>query len=200
MNNNKLLILFFLLMLNNCKFDNQILDTGKYTEIYFPLEVGNVWYYDIPNSENNPYMKRIVEGIFNKGNQRYNIVKDTYGYSGQYPVNYSVSETLRIDYQGRVWKYINEKDNLLFDFSSKDGETYKYPGYTQNPEDEYIVTVKKIELVEVNETEYKNCIEFLFDKPMTVDDEKIFLFAKGIGLIKETAGERPTIILSSYEF
>jgi hypothetical protein len=185
-------------MANGCLKDDQIVSTDGNIYIYFPMKVGNVWYYDVQGSENNPWIKRAIKEQITIANKKYLVIEDVYGYSGQFPNKYS--DTLRLDDQRNIWKHIKGIDYLLFDFTKKDSGTYKFKGYSQNPDYEYVVTIKRYELLKINDSTYENCIEFFFDIPISVDDEKWYIFAQDIGIIKEAVGEGPTIILNSYQF
>ena len=193
------MVCILFLSLSNCADDNDLLNPenngGKY---YYPLKVGNIWYYDVHNSDSNPCIKRIVENKLLLNGHTYYIINDIWGYSSQYPNNYK--GTLRNDNDGNIWKYTKGKEYLFYDFSLKDGDTYKYTANSLSNDDDYIVTVKKVGRVETDKGVYDDCVEIFFDIPKYVDDEKWYIFAPNVGLIKETSGEGPTIILNSYAF
>ncbi len=86
----------------------------------------------------------------------YHVVEDTYGYNSQWPV--SNIDTVYKDGQGRIFRYSGNEDYLLYDFSSIDGSSYNYK--------DYVVTVKKVGLVETPAGNFDNCIEILFDIPV----------------------------------
>ena len=167
-----------------------ILSSGDQDNIYLPLNVGNTWFYDVKGSLKNPWIKRIVEEKLEINDSIYYTVTDIYGYTEPFP--YIYTDTLHLDYQGRVWIYKNKTDHLLFDFSLENEGTYQY--------EDYIVTVKKVGLIETTAGTFINCIEFLFDIPISVDEETWYAFAPNVGLVRKMVGEGPTVVLNSYKF
>ena len=165
---------------------------------YLPLQTGNVWYYDIANSDNNPYIKKEVKDIIIIDSRAYFIVQDKYIYTHQEVI--FNTDTLYKDGKGRIWQSRNDADFLLYDFTLDEGETYSFPGNSAISDEKYIVTVKKFAEIEINEQKYNDCIELFFNIPEWRDEERWLIFSKSIGIIKEIRGEGPTIELSSFSF
>jgi len=175
-----------------------VMESEPEFESYFPLKTGNTWYYNRVNYNHNPYMKREIESKIVLNKKTYYVTKNIMHYSE--PTSYFRSDTLRTDDLGRIWQRIRNEDFLIFDFSLEDDASYNFSGYSEDPEDEYIIIVSKIDTIEVNGEKYDDCYEFFFNIPGWVDDEKFYTFCRGIGLIKESAGEGPTLVLDLYTF
>jgi hypothetical protein len=112
-----LLFIFVLIGFFNCVKDKNPIDApNKYSTNYFPLEVGNKWYYDSPTPQTNPYAVRMIKSSFTKNNQKYYIW--TYGESVDY------SDTIRKDKYGNIWRLIDNQEYLWFDFTCDSGSEY----------------------------------------------------------------------------
>ena len=184
------------LILNSCSEENNISDSGQMSKFYYPLKVGNTWYYDSNISENNPWIKRIIEKEIFINDTKYFVVNNMRNFSST-SQNLD-KDTVREDGEGRILRFTRGSESIYFDFSLNDGDTYTYFANPINSANDYNVTFKRVGKVETNKGTYDNCIGFFFDIPEFVDDEKWYIFAPNIGLVKETAGEGPTLTLNSY--
>jgi hypothetical protein len=182
--------LLLIIVLNNCTGDININDIGNSLCTYYPLKIGNVWYYNDQGSTNNPWVKSIVQRKVEINNKVYFEVTEIYGYDRPYP--YIHIDTLCSDGQGRIIEYGNNKEYVVFDFTLENGKTYEYKNY--------VVTVKRIGSINTAVGTLNNCIELFFDIPISVDDEIWYTFAPNVGLIKKAVGEGSTLLLNSYEF
>jgi hypothetical protein len=184
------IIISFAIILNNCTGDG-ISDSVNFYFTYFPLTVGNTWYFnDTGSASNEPDLKRVIKNSIEINGKIYYTVEDTYGYDSPWPA--SNIDTVYKDSQGRIFRYSGNGDYLLYDFSAIDGSSYIYK--------DYVVTVKKVGLVETPAGNFNNCIEILFDIPVSIDDETWYTFAPYVGLVLKRMGEGPGYILDSYEF
>lgn len=182
--------IFIFIIFLNCSKDKSILNSQILYYDYYPLNIGYNWFFNVVGSENNPWIKRVVQQKLEINDKKYYIVTDIYGYDRQYLTSYT--DTLHVDNQGRIFKYIKNKEYLLFDFSLESGKTYKYKDYT--------VTIKNVGLIETPAGSFDDCIQLFFDIPISVDDEIWYTFAPNVGMIKRMYGEGPTILLNSYKF
>ena len=185
-----LLSILLIIVTNGCTDSIGIFDLSSLTDIYYPLKVGNIWYYDVQGSDDNPWIKTIVQKELELNGITYFEVTKNYGYKSTNP--YLYTDTLRSDGQGRIINYKNNNEYILYDFTLEDGKTYEYK--------EYIVLVKKLGTIDTAVGQLNNCIEMFFDIPQYRDDEFWLTFAPNVGLIKSVAGEGPTLLLHSYEF
>jgi hypothetical protein len=139
---------------------------------YFPLQVGNSWTYT--GSQDTLYKRTyFIKDSLQIGQFKYFV----YG-------NENLDlDTLRKDTNGNVYRLMNGEDLLWLDFTKNDGEVYDYI-----LSDTFKVTVSKNILAETYLGNFYNCTQFFFNIPEAVDDETIYLFAPGIGLVKKYGG------------
>jgi hypothetical protein len=105
-------------------------------------------------------------------------------------------DTLRKDEKNRIWKYHTGTDYLLFDFTKDEGETYRYPFYSED----FVVSISLIDSVKTKAGNFKNCRNFFFCIPIYVDSETWYVFAPGVGLVERIVGEGFSFYLTSYNF
>ena len=137
--------------------------------------------------DSNPWMERFVLEEIKINHYKYYIVTDSFKTEDWN--QYYYPDTLRIDSKGKVWQLENNQEYLKFDFSLKYGDTYHSK--------DFLVSVTKVDTVQVPAGEFTNCIRFFFDNPIMFDEETWHTFAPGVGLVKRTAGEGLTIVLDS---
>jgi len=167
-------IVFFSVLLNlACKTSLEPIDVN-----YFPMEVGNKWEYGNTFSMSIYSTTKCGEYLY-------------YIY-GNNSLNYA--DTLRMDNSGRIWEYIDGKDYLKFDFSAKHGSKYEYNPYSNSE----TVTVTKNITVETEAGRFGNCISFYFDVPSSMDEESLYIFARGVGIINFGSPHWGMYHLSSY--
>jgi len=144
---------------------------------YFPLKVGNKWYYDSPTPPSNPWaMKMIRDSLFINGLTYY---VWTYGDS------VDIFDTLRADQQHNIWKYHNGVDYLWFDFQKDSGAIYNFPpgDLGENESEKCKVYVETNLQIETPAGIFKNCISFTFDVYQVKDEEITYTFAENTGPI-----------------
>ena len=156
---------------------------------YYPLKVGNVWNYTgaIDTIITSTYkVKAEIEIDYTK----YYLVK----------MSYRDDLILRNDALGRIWRHIDGKDYLWFDFTLPDGSTYLYSYIPEfHPPYPYVVTVRKGFTVYTRLGTFYNCIKLSFFIPQARDDNKYtYMFAQGVGIIKKS-GYGFGGIIHSYE-
>ncbi len=190
--------IFFIILLTSLLFISctDIIDSEDNFSNYFPLTTGNTWFYNIEEGSVNPAIKSVVEGKTSYNGKEYYVANKIYNYNT--PSQTSYKDTLRKTYNGRIYQLIDGKEYLRFDFSLADGAKYKFAGYSLSNNYTYTVTVKKGIKVQIGDLSYNDCTEFFFDIPSFVDDERWYIFAPNIGLIKEFGGEGISLYLDSY--
>ena len=139
---------------------------------YFPLQVGNNWQYRYEETKTIYALPDSVFGVESFAPRRYY----RWGDNKEFPFY------IHQDEQGRIFRRINGKDVLWFDFTKNHGEQYTY-----SPDDDinFTVTVRKNQIVTTYAGQYKNCIEFFFDVPESFDEEQCYVFAPEVGIVKK---------------
>ena len=179
----KVQILIFLIIFSqfiNCVRDKNPIDPSNiYSSKYFPLKVGNTWYYDSPSPQTHPWAMRTISNSFQIDNINY------YGWT--YGEGVDHIDSLRADKEGRIWKYIEGDDYLWFDFTQDSGSTYIYDYPDIWGEDEvyyYQVHVRKNVTCETPAGVFENCIQLNFNMAEVMDVDKGYTFAPDIGLVR----------------
>jgi len=140
---------------------------------YFPLHIGEVrkYYYEeaLPNT--------IVGQTFS--------VRDTIRLGGKLYFDYVDSHGLSVLYRSeghRVYRWIENKDVLWFDFTAAVGDTYSvnFSG-SWKPN---VVILSKTAVVRARAGAFTNCYLLLFDDPKAVDDAMQYWFAPDLGIVK----------------
>lgn len=173
------LIFIILTYFINCSRDkNPMNSSDNYSLNYFPLKVGNTWYYDSPTPQTNPWAMKTIKSSFIKNN--------TVFYRWTYGEGVDVIDNIRVDKQGNIWKLENNNEYLWFDFTQDSGSTYiyNYPESFGESIYYYNVYVRKNISRETPAGVFDNCIELFFDVPQVVDEERIYTFAPNIGLVR----------------
>lgn len=173
------LVFIFLIYFLNCARDKSPINfSHKNTSQYFPLNVGNTWFYDSPTPQTNPWAMRTIKSSFKKNN--------TIFYTLTYGEGVDVIDNIRLDKQGNIWKLINDIEYLWFDFTQDSGSTYIY----NSPESfggnnyYYKVYVKKNISIETPAGFFENCMILFFDILQVRDEEISYTFAPDIGIIR----------------
>ena len=176
------IFLIILSHLINCGQGNNPMDSSNiYSSKYFPLKVANTWYYDCPIPQTNPWAMKTIRSSFQKDNTTY--FRWTYG-EGVDALD--AIDSIRADKQGNIWKLINGKEYLWFDFTQDSGSTYifDYPDTWGDKVYYYNVYVRKYITCETPAGEFDNCILLIFDIPQVRDEEISYTFAPDIGLVR----------------
>lgn len=145
---------------------------------YFPLASGHQWTYFqtlFPPPDFEP--DTLFTGPVTIGDPF--VINDTSYYQVHLP--YLFADTLRVDDTGRVWAHRVGQETLLFDFTRADGDIYTW----SEPElegFEYTVTVRTGITLETPIGRLDNCMQFYFDIPEAIDDERRYVFAPDVGL------------------
>lgn len=164
----------------NISDDSREVSAADYN--YFPLRVGNTWYYGYPIPPSNPWeIKTIRDSLFINGL--------TY-YIWTYGDGVSIFDTLRADEQGNIWKYHHAEDYLWFDFRSDSGAVYYFPPMDigQDEREKCKVYVERNLVVETPAGTFENCISFKFDVYQERDEEITYFFAEEVGPIAFKVG------------
>jgi hypothetical protein len=132
---------------------------------YLPLNIENNWYY---KSEHNSFEQNIVVESKTVVNGINYFILSNLG-------EHSYPDTIRI-INNIVYKFINNKEVVWFDFDANNNFLYKYNSYN--------VRVETGIQVETILGKFSNCIGFYFDIPEIADEEKGYVFAKGVGIVR----------------
>ena len=170
------IIIYFCL---NCSCNkNPINHTDEFSSIYFPLNEGNVWYYDYPEPQTNPWSMKLIKNSVIKNHKTY--------YLWVYGEGVDIVDLIRADDKGNILVYKDYKEYLWFDFSQDSSASYIY-NYPKKFGDKYYYYEVFVRTNITRETPagvFSNCIEFLFDIGQVKDEEKIYTFAPNVGLIR----------------
>jgi len=163
--------LLFLHSTDSAKSNTTICDS---TVCYFPLEVGNYWIYYPTLFDSNLI---VTKSIFDTTS-----ISDTLYYL--FGTEMSSAQLIRSDSSGRIYKRFNNKEVLWFDFALPNDSSYHYD--IPLLEDwMYFVTIERDISVDTYAGRFENCILLFFDIADVRDDEHLYYFAPGIGIIAE---------------
>jgi len=183
------LLISIMLILFTCSKDNPTKpedNTPKEdSSFFFPLTVGNIWYYYEGDHTEATQSIRVWES-FTQDDTTYVL----YGNKA------SIADTLFQDRWGRVYNRFGGKNLLWLDFSAEDGETYQY---TLSEKLDYTVTVTRMQTVEFHNQKFEGCIVFEFDVPNISTEEETIVLAPDVGIVKRQ-GAWTTRYLKSWEF
>jgi len=176
---NILIILILIVYLISCKQDKNPIISSPDSE-YFPISVGNIWYYDSPTPQSDPWAMKTIRNHLMKNNTVY--------FSWTYGEGVDVIDYIRSDNLGNILKLYNNNEYLWFDFTQDSGSTYlyEYPESWGNNTYFYIVTVLKNIKVETPAGVFDNCIVLNFNIPEVKDEDITYTFAPNIGLVRLT--------------
>ena len=155
--------------------------TSSARQLYFPLDVGNLWTIVAPGS---------VDENFDPGDalswtvEREIIVNDTAYVVLSDSFLWFTLDTLRVDQTGNVWARSRGVDRLLLDFSAEEGSSYTFVDPQAPDGHENQVKVTKGLSVEVYAGQFEDAVSFTFDDPGARDDRFEVTFAKDIGVVQ----------------
>ena len=145
----------------------------KGSDNYFPLSIGNTWYYKYAEIDSIDYLPDLVFDIIKINNTTYY----EFGSNKEYPY------IIRSDSLGRIWRRTDDKENIWFDFTLPDSGFYVYrPFHDDQP---YVVQVRRNITIKTFAGVFLNCIEFFFDDTTSFDDEQWYTFAPNIGIVRK---------------
>lgn len=151
---------------------------------YWPLQIGNNWNYRYETTKTIYALPDSVFASITLNGDRYY----HWGDNREYPI------TIRQDERGRIYHRRSGEDVLWFDFTRKNGEQYSWwgGGFT-----EYIVSVYKNRTLMTYAGQFDNCIEFFFDDPATQGEERSYVFAPDIGIVKKQVALLNQLLVSA---
>jgi len=146
---------------------------------YFPIHVGDTWYYDHPTPQSNPWAMKTIRDSLR--------IDDLTYYTWTYGDGVDISDTVRADTSGNIWKYSKGNDYLWFDFSKDNGAEYPFELPRPFGSETYYfdVFVETNISVETPAGVFANCIGLFFDISHVVDEDVFYIFAPNIGLVFE---------------
>ena len=173
-----LIFIVFVYFINCSKDKDPISIVNNYSSYYFPLKVGNTWYYNYPTPQTDPWAMKTIESSFIKNNTMF--------YRWTYGEGVDIIDTIRTDMLGNIWKLVNNEEYLWFDFSQDSGSTYIWSEVTYNPPwgsgiINYNVNVGRNVSIETPAGVFDNCISLFFNNPQVKDEEMYYVFAPNIG-------------------
>lgn len=155
--------MIFCLIFLTCEKD--IILNPQYSSAYFPSAEGNSWtYYNPYFSEETLTYKILDEMHLNK--KEYIL----YGQKIQW------ADTLRVDKLGIVHIISQGKEMVWLDVTRLHGSVYFCDGKP--------VHVKRNVEITTKAGNFKNCIDFFFDFPNSMDDEVGYILAAKVGIVK----------------
>lgn len=186
-------IIFFvsLLLSSSCNILNPNPD-----EDYFPINVGNRWYYNIGSPKVDPWVEKTIQKSLNIENCTY------YSWTTVYGGSHSYVDTIRLDDKGRLWKRVENEDHLWFDFTKDSGSIYSFPFFhifSDSIARQFTVTINKDISIETPAGIFEKCIKFYFDEPIGIDEEMTYIFAPNVGLVQEVVDGWTSRILNTYD-
>lgn len=151
---------------------------------YFPLDEGNSWtFIEVLEPPFSP-PDTLWYGPFSIGSTE--IVNDTTYYSfDQFPI---LATFFRSDGSGKIWGRVDGRDQLVFDFSVVDGDSYTLSLGRESWE-QYTVRVEAGSEVSVSAGAFSDVVDVKILPPDGVLDGSFHLsFASGVGLIQYAYG------------
>ncbi len=161
--------------------------------LYFPIQVGNIWYYEAPDTITNPWDILTISDSIQINSQNYFLWERGSGAN--------VSDTICYDSNYNILRYIDGEIHLWFDFTQDSGAVYTYaPPDADFGEEEYAYQVHVYRNINVATPlkSFSDCIEFFFDIPQFIDEEHTYIFAPNVGLVIEQANGWWTNSLHDY--
>jgi len=169
------IVIVLFVIINSCSnlFKSEI----DYSSKYFPLNEGNIWYYDSPEPETNPWAIRKINDSFSRDGKIY--------YNWTYGEGLDICYKVRADKDGNILLLSDDPEYLWFDFSQDSGSTYIFGKGTYFGENsyQYNVHVSTNRTIEVPARVFNSCIVLFFDIPQIKDEEIFYTFAPNIGVI-----------------
>lgn len=161
--------------------------------LYFPIQVGNIWYYEDLDKIYNPWDILTISDSIRIDTQKYFLWSRGSGID--------VSDTICYDDNNNILCYINGDTHLWFDFTQDSGAIYTYAPWDANSGEEqltYQVHVSRNMTVETPKKSFSDCIQFFFDIPQVIDEEHTYIFAPDVGMVLEQANGWWTNVLYDY--
>ena len=160
--------LFLLLLIIIIDQPKGICSTNVF-ENYFPIVIGNRWEYNLYD--------RIFQDAITLNDTTY------------YPwIEIDGEKITNIDTvcfrEDKLFLYKNGQEQIWFDFTKENGETYIFPDSSHTLPINYVVTVTKDVTITTPAGEFTHCIEFFFDDPVPIDEEATYTFAPDVGLVR----------------
>jgi len=168
------LIIVVAMLFNSCDTSTEVINKN-YSD-YFPLKVGNKWYYSnysysVPPDANR--IELIKEGIGTRdfSDTTYYTMRETY-YNNE-AVSYVDTNFYVVSGNELVCRYEWEQNtrNVITDFSMKLNEQKVFPGNEETKQ--YLIVKEKSE----------TSIKFLYDHPGIVDEEHLEEYKIGRGVV-----------------
>ena len=159
---------------------------------YFPMHVGDTWYYDWPPPQSNPWAMRTIRDSLSIGGRTY--------YRRTYGDGVDGIDTLRRDSVGNIRKFSGSKEYILYDFQADSGTTYRYELDTvsgRSGVSYYYVLVDKYITARIPAGTFEHCVNLWFKMPRTADNDYLYTFAPNVGLIIKEGGYGITERLTS---
>ncbi len=151
---------------------------------YFPVGTGDSWTYK--NVGKNFTWTIEVVGGRTINEKEYFIFKRSFENNA-----YSDSSFYRVDDGGKVFINYFEKDFLLIDFNlGKGAEWQSYGAFKAG-----IPNTDEVVLVPAGN--FTNCIEVLFDMPVTQGPERVCKYAPGVGLVEYKTADGLSKLISA---
>ena len=151
---------------------------------YFPLGASDSWTFGVlvapPDAPRDTLRYPPVQI------QSTATVRDTVYPVVSVPSLSALSDSLRVDTEGRVWGRHSGNDLLLLDVTLADGATYEVEAGTFGTP--YTVTVQREPTLNTLIGTVENAISFFFDVPEVVDEELYIALAPGVGIVQAGAG------------
>jgi len=172
----------FLLLLSCSKDKNPLEPLDIYSSKYFPLKVGNTWYYDSPTPQTHPWAMKMIRDSAR-------IDKKIY-YIWTYGEGVDIYDTVRVDESGRILKYIDGDEYVWFDFTQPTDATYRfdYPEIWGTKVYYFQVHVTTNRTCETPAGIFEDCIVLWFDIPEVADEQTEYTFAPNIGVVRIAGG------------
>ncbi len=152
---------------------------------YFPLNVGNKWYFYHPGNPDAKVVYRVWETRELDGK-----VYSVYGNKAE------TGDLFRQDERGNIYKKRPVGELLWFNFAAADGGMYEVK---LSDNFVYTVTVHKKQAVSYDGRTFNDCVVFYFDAPNLTTEEETFVFAPDVGIVKRENAWM-TLLLDTYEF
>ena len=161
---------------------------------YYPLKIGSEWVYKtegmgryqlLNDTTKQEFYMRIVGDTILSGKKYFTIKNILNDFD-----KYEYKSYLRIDSSGNVREFKGSKENILFKFSSLNGESYHY-------NENYDVTVSRNINLETMVGNFTNCIKFHFSFH-GYDGDVIYIFGPNIGLVLKSDSNR-NIVIKNYQ-
>ncbi len=150
---------------------------------YFPVKVGNTWYYNEPPPNAYIYSIRTIHDSLRINGLKYFTWTD--GESKVY------IDTIRVDEQNNILKHYKGTDYMWFDFTKEHGAIYYYPPgdwYDSWDNKQLKCNVYVYRIYEYNVTlgTFHHCIRFHVNINEILDEDTYYYFAPDVGLIQES--------------